>query len=86
MRFLTVKQSEYLIRNFSKTQLVSLSHFIPIRCAIGIHSTYRFQFTSFLKSEFHEKSRELSGFCNFHYFNFLKIDFFSCFGLFNFIL
>ncbi|MBU1012227.1 MAG: hypothetical protein KKG99_04425 [Bacteroidetes bacterium] len=31
-----------------------LNSFIPIRCAIGIRSSYRFQFTTFLKSEFHE--------------------------------
>jgi hypothetical protein len=29
--------------------------FIPIRFAIGIHSTNKFQSTSFLKFEFHEK-------------------------------
>ncbi len=32
-----------------------LTSFIPIHFAIGIRSTYRFQFTSFLESEFHEK-------------------------------
>jgi hypothetical protein len=31
-----------------------LNSFIPIRFAIGIRSTYIFQFTPFLKYEFHE--------------------------------
>jgi hypothetical protein len=28
--------------------------FIPIRFAIGIRSTYKFKYTTFLKFEFHE--------------------------------
>ena len=32
----------------------SINSFIPTRCAIGIRSTYKFQFITFLKFEFHE--------------------------------
>ena len=50
------KLSRYHYRNPSLIAASSgvLNSFIPIRFTIGIHSTYIFQFTSFLKYEFHE--------------------------------